>query len=1443
MLNYGADMDVFLGQFKEMVQSIVVKQIVKAGKYETVDMKRSADKYLAMKEGLMEWSSFGNFDPEVLEAAGISSSIFVEAQYNKDIIPYELRDLCMRLERDFIIEKYVEKNNYYRTLNGEPTVEEIDNGDFIFIGKNTEGLSSDVAVHLLPVSEKDHLNNCYLLDELKSRYPDKEWLNHLGARAVSYYNARRANNYDILYLKKTNNITIYNNFIRYYASARDYVMRGLYSNEDRRLYDNYDSFMGLIILVMAINRMLASIFEQGVTREFYDDNLIRTFFECFNLPYEPTIDVKYQRMIAKRLNLLLQVKSSNQVLFDITELFNYSHVNIYKYYLVKDYRKDLNYDPIIEYKTVVDEYGNAVRVMDPDKSYDIHFQKVNIKSEDPFIEISDPANRVEYHSITGEDPYWIDDSDLLNKIYNNRFNSILTKYMSIDVMFDISKIMYETCHAIRLIIDRNAETKKIKITIPYVTEPVSLYDVVIFLCALVAKKFSLKGEIPIRSDKIATIYGFNFKTDIEYLREEILKDIEGQYGTFSHVDPEFLKYLKDISIVTLEDVRTLYENIHQLRLFLDTAMRKTTDLKAYQAYQKLYNSLLISEDLPEVYTKNDGSYAKTYLELLADRRPDLKEVVDGTTAGYYAKDSEGLGEIYDNMSINGKINKVLDSISDISEELDELRFVNEKSEIVNNITKLVNQFKSYTVDYNQSGIIYLLKDPHTCFLKILDSMYHYTSEKYLKDDIKELFDDVISHFIVLRKHKDKLNLKSSSDNYLAFSKFLLRKFMRLIHKITDMMKEKYGRDDIYPTDVLTDVEKNIVYPMLFAKFKEKIYLYTTREYQHYIHFDSTHFWAENVDMILFGEDSRTSINFIDSLTYGKEAITYSMLLSMVENILIDVYNKYDQPIDFIHELVVNAIKDRSHIIEVIDTIAETQKITVPYEQHVQLPNWLDIQRMIRRYDYNHLKVMIALIDKNMRYDMAIEILDFSINESLFDIDHELKFSNIEFDTRKDSTLSNYTNITYDGYWHLDKEAYSNLNIFDIGGYWNIDLSRSYNLTLNDLYYIYKTKNYFDIMTFYRKVEENVTFTIPNPIKLNHIITSFDVNMYLGHRLFIHNFISSSHSDIELSTSIDLKNKSFIYKIEDLIQALEIYDSLSYVEKNYFIKDVFLPKIKTYWFKNSYMSDTLHLKWNESIYTTIFIDHFIYLINRFDMICRFDRYDILRLDDNIKTFDVNQDINHMIDFTNILEWYKESNIDSNLYIYDESFRLESEVMKDLTMTSDRLWLKFVFYPETSINITDGINIDKTLYPNISNFYVHDSSNIYPEINVLNPLNVNDLYSYTVHHNRHENSKFIDIVYKFSSMLLSNYTRFRTVLNELIGSFDRRDMYQFKDILNSSYSNIYLDNFTKLNNDLLENIMNYTLSHQMEINQILHSNNNEVVKEPVKITDSLQVLYED
>lgn len=1016
MLVNGIDMDTFLTHLRKLVMSAVIKQSKHAKEYETKDTKLAGDKYVAAIETGGYWSSYVQFDKRVLIRAGVPTLLIPKAMADKENIPVEYRERCIQLQRNYNISIFKERNNYYRMLNGKP---DIGDKDFVYAPPNNFGIPTDVPVHDLDPSHAHTLTASGIGDALVKKYPEKKYLKFLGPYGIPYYNARVAKNYDLLYIVPTDQDFISNEFIKSYNEARDYVMLGLYTQNDNRLYEFYDEFMGFLVMIIAIQRFLAKIFKQGITRDFFDDALIRHLYEGYNMPYFEDIAIKYQRIIAKDLNLLLQMKSSNQGLYDITGIFNFVKVNIYKYYLVKDYKKDAKGNPIIKHKMVVDENGNSKEVIDYHNTFDIWFQKVNIRNMDPAAAIADPSNKEDFWSITGGDPYWINDSDLLEKIYRNNFNSIITKYMGIDIIYSMTKTVYESMYDIRMMIDNQDETKELKINLTKLTPNyVNLYELVIFLSALVSSRFGLKGEIPLKGYQIANVYGFNFKADLAKIREDInswmrelmkrgttwdayfnrnhLKypNLETGRSFYNHwtryIDPEILKFFTKTHTPTINDIDVVYHNTDALRKFLDWAMRTTPHLETYQAYKHLYDSLLITEDVKELYRKPNGEYGNSYLDLLYGIRPDLAEIVERNKGNIKA-----INELIDYLL--GKLGKLSDSFKFIPS-------LNEKGDLIRTIAKLINEFKSYTVSDAHGGIVYIMDDPHFNLLKILDRIDSSNTDLTIDDRtaLRYIYEDCISRIKVSLKYDDKIQF---TEEPIMVTSSILRQYIKLKEKIQLISKDILINDEatMQIEDLYANISKeflldpnnkeylhllNEVYRICFTEFREELFISDMILWDLLVEETLTH------ELDLFNSVTDMKTSFMRKLTIMISEYYLSKVVVMLKEQIKFIHTwSYSEPIDVCLDTT----------IDLMNTMTSTEDLDA--STVVEIKEWYTRVLWLPRNDRITLLHRLLFDTTTIRPTDNLYILSMLLVHAIFNLpndklttDEAFYVGNTDFDT-------------------------------------------------------------------------------------------------------------------------------------------------------------------------------------------------------------------------------------------------------------------------------------------------------------------------------------------------------------------------------------------------------------------------------------------------------------
>lgn len=745
MLQSNVRMGNFITQLKSIIKSMVIKRNKVADIFETsLENKKASDRYINTIDYGDYWESYVKFDSDVLLNAGLDPNSISWYLDNKDNIPREVRAKVIELQKEKILTSYVELNDYYRMLNGKPPIADTQ-ADWIYIPKNSYGIPTDIPIHELSTEYVGFLRSNGTLDNIIANNPTKGYLNYLADRSIDIYSARTANNFDILYINSTNVDTIIlNDFRKFYDISRTYYMNGIYNTTYSDMFVWYDEFIGICILIMAVQRLISNIYKQGLTRDFYDVELIKFLFKSYSVPYIEDMDLKYQLSLAKNLNYLLQYKSTDKVLYNIASIIGFYDINIYKYYMVKTHRLDNELKPIFKYTEEVQPDGTIVKTPVYDMMYNFHFQRVNLKEKDINTALTDNRNKMDYYTITSEDPYWTDDDELKQKLYEENFNNIITKYMSLDVAYKIVEMMYEVSVTLRMFIDNQKDFRLITINVPKITTyDIPLYDLTIFLCTLGAKKMGLKGSIPIKPYQIASVYGFNFKADLIRLRDEIYNN----EGEFTKIDPELVKYILNMRAVELNDVDRLYTNITALRKIITRAIFLTKDKETYFQYVKLYKSLMLVEDVESLYKDSEGNIEDTYEGLLARLNPDLYSI--------YLTICENPN------SIDSYIDSIYIKLATLSNEYKYLASINRNENLFEFVMKLIRFFKSYTVDFVNSGIQYYLDDRYLMAFKLLDENRNVDVEEVLKDSIYNkgrYYKDYIDRMNVGLRITDEFNL-------------------------------------------------------------------------------------------------------------------------------------------------------------------------------------------------------------------------------------------------------------------------------------------------------------------------------------------------------------------------------------------------------------------------------------------------------------------------------------------------------------------------------------------------------------------------------------------------------------------------------------------------------------------------------------------------------------
>jgi hypothetical protein len=926
-MNDKSQVESILNDIKSMVNNVIIKLSYNAEQYETLNIKREADRYIAAYMERDTFNSYRNYSMDVLSRAGITNlNELTEYSNDRHKIPRNKRKDVLKAMRETVINEYVEMDDYYRELIGLPPVNTPES-DWIYLTEEEMRfyeIDEIRPIHDYPKEIQYKLER-NLIPQLIKLYPERTYLQHIGSKAVNLVRAREAKNFEIIFTDINLDTVFMRAFFDTYDFAREYFMNILYNKNLRDRYDLYDNYIGMHIMIMTVQRLVVDTIKMGIDRDFYDLISIKKLFNVYGLPFFEGLPLDYQRTIVKNVNMLIRSKSTDKVLYDIANTLFYERVKIYKYYLVKQRKFDKNGDPIFLYKervldeplekyyitssndkkymfTLIDddklatveadvEYApdsiymedtgtgeliklymlderlysekvdhdgqiitdvilyneigekyklvinnnklktefthfNVITEYDYENMFDVYFQASDILEKNIISSMETKYNRYSYEEVTNDDVYWWETEELKKELYEREYTYIDTKYISITVMQNVTKMLYETSYFLNLLVDHkitdtpleqrifNSDTMKIGTDYLYVNldritnVPVSIFDTVMILCALISKKNGMKGNIIVESpSKILSVLGFNFELNFDLIRSNIKK----YKKVFKN--QEILKYLDLLDIRTVKDIDTLFNNFKNFAEFCADVIANTNDINEYKAYKELYKVITVRKDSTELFKLSNGEIATTYLEYLYDKLPLIAEFIDELH-----KDKTG---VYIEHAI-GRLNELIPEI----EYLNTLNGTN--NTIVQAIQGLVNFFKSYTVDLRTLNIMYMFDN------KTLNKIYMIDDPRLLinlaANESVVTYNDVLRPFVKFDKQDNLIIYDPERTKVKLNPKEFVEYYNKIQHIKTTMsiddLINRYYKDilEIYNKMKCTDVinlhefDKTLITIYLDAEF-------------------------------------------------------------------------------------------------------------------------------------------------------------------------------------------------------------------------------------------------------------------------------------------------------------------------------------------------------------------------------------------------------------------------------------------------------------------------------------------------------------------------------------------------------------------------------------------------------------------------------------------------
>lgn len=756
--------DIIVYNAKILGIGTVLKMKDVADANETAESVKNSAMYIACMENTAIWDLFPYFSESVLRKSGLTGQALADALIDKETIPNEYRVDVLENAKIEYIETYEELNNYYRMLYGLPPLGYTDvyaTEDDLLTVPSTITIDISIPIHEMDTATISILDMYDVLDTMYKKDPDnRAYLRYLDKK-ISPYAARKASSFATLYVPSIDSTELSDEYKDRLEINRRYAITSIYSQAYKYESDYYDNFVAIFIILNTMIDMISRIQEFIARKEVFDLRTCRYIFESYGVAYFPRIPLKYQILMVKNLHQLLKYKSTAKCMVDICSLFGFDNIQIFKYYLLRNRKSDKN--------------SGYSFTGDDEVDFDLKFVKIPI--DEPMDNyIRDPSYHVGYDEITSGDPTWdggLDHDDVKRYHQSLNFNYTRTKYLSVDALYDLSKISIQQAYFFNMLYDNVELEDQITVVVPMIGDatPVKVADLFTFLTVLTFRYYGIKDTMIDTASKVLTVYGFNFNADLAALAElfdkynipkQIRRIIASRLTTGKTLAADSITTAKEAlddfilptePIPTFKQLMNIFTNNLDIRDILVKGMKDADNKRTYELYKSLYDSLMTMElTLDHFANPNTGELYRdeagdaTYTAYLMNQAPIL----------YYKLVEIDLMD--DEESKEQYIANLIDIIVYVLEEwIDSSEFEGifhnlpavSVDAVKEYIKMVVDFYKSYKVHFLGVNTIYTFDDEFDGWIKIIDDAL--LNRKFWKRDIVDVIDRIASQLNTITK--------------------------------------------------------------------------------------------------------------------------------------------------------------------------------------------------------------------------------------------------------------------------------------------------------------------------------------------------------------------------------------------------------------------------------------------------------------------------------------------------------------------------------------------------------------------------------------------------------------------------------------------------------------------------------------------------------------------
>lgn len=738
----------YLFKLQMIVSNTTFKNKVEAEKYETLEMSKAANAYLAAVNNTDIFSSYTYSQDEVVTVLLQHNKTPEQIQFmlqHPHTMSIDIQRELMKPHHDAVIENYKEHNRYYLNLMGLPYLEGRDGqndpviripDEFYLRYSSYPELSPGTPVYELSPEFQEIYINSEFYQQALDKYPHLDYLRHIGSNSIPLTVSRPTKDGHIMNINTTKlstyhpsfgvvNVTsdIVHKFTQVYGEVHNYVFHTL-RGDFEQIYANYDEFIRFLTIYLTIGNCMNEFMKESASlihmNQITADNL-------FNLYGLPSVIMEGSSMIdfLKKFRLLLMDKGTRSV-YRVKDLIGYEYTDIYSLIMVKQQIFAETGDPmyiVVDGKSVPRQnivFRRIGTTADANSYFRFKMEKDELL-ERRFPPVEDDSDE---RQVSSGDPRWWESQEVNDALRDMNYTLSNSKYIQLSTHLSYADIWWQSVILLRGLLDQKLQTDSQRISINFNVNgstDLSVFDTVLCLVIIMNHQMGFRGDMyysnidklfnglyedltpkPLIDGGKFKIASFNF--DVKKMTDP---DWYSTINNQTYLEPSRFKPMVDsvLENKTKNVGETLMVDIKLIYDYLKDKLLKSTCIAEYRQVADAYNALFLVDPVREWGTASSvaETICREYNISLFDYEGlcsffDERQITDtSSNADIHVAYKGNLYPIWLHDVMNQDVKSIF--VSKTSDQPEGGYYFNDP-EFVNAFDKAMNDFKSYGLEHS-----------------------------------------------------------------------------------------------------------------------------------------------------------------------------------------------------------------------------------------------------------------------------------------------------------------------------------------------------------------------------------------------------------------------------------------------------------------------------------------------------------------------------------------------------------------------------------------------------------------------------------------------------------------------------------------------------------------------------------------------------------------------